>query len=126
MSVATQLKNITDKLQGYFSALSLNLTSTANALPSFEDYVSLLDYDEIYTQAVDGAERAANYATGALSDTVHQVIAINREFDIRSKTKSQYFSDGIVDSATDAANYQDMYGRYTNYYRGTAPEQMRD
>lgn len=122
MSAASQLKNIATVMAAYYNALSADLTSPG-ATPSFEDSVALLLYDEIYTEALLGSNRAASYSTGALTDTVHQVIAINREFDMRSQTKASYISAGVSDSGTDAANYQDLYGRYVNYFRGTAPEQ---
>jgi hypothetical protein len=123
MTVSAQLKNIAVTLANYFDALSVNLATPASSMPSFEDYVSLLDYSDIYVEALSGIDRAASYSTGALTDTVHQVIAINREFDMRAKTPAQYFADASVDAATDAQNYQDMYGRYFNYFRGTSPEQ---
>lgn len=110
-------------MAAYFNAVSLNLTSTANALPSFEDSVDSLLYDEILNEAILGANRAASYSTGALTDTVHQIIAINREFDMRTQTKASYITAAINDSGTDAVNYQDLYGRYFNYFRGTSPEQ---
>jgi len=87
MSANSQLKVIATTMADYYDALSANLADPNSALPSFEDAVGLLEYDEIYVQALDGTDRAANYATGALSDTVHQVIAINREFDMRAKGK---------------------------------------
>lgn len=123
MSAATQLKTFATTLAAYFKAISLNLTSTANALPSFEDSVNLLLYDEVFNAAILGANRAASYSTGALTDTVHQIIAINREFDMRTQTKAAYMAAAINDSGTDAVNYQDLYGRYFNYFRGTSPEQ---
>jgi hypothetical protein len=123
MSAATQLKNLSVKMAAYFNAVSLNLTNTANALPSFEDSAGSLDYDEILNEAILGANRAASYSTGALTDTVHQIIAITREFDMRTQTKAAYITAAINDSGTDAVNYQDLYGRYVNYFRGTAPEQ---
>lgn len=123
MSSITELRNITQQLSDYFSKLSLNLVNTANALPSFEDYSDLLVYDALYADAVFGTTRAASFTVGALADTVHQVIAVNREFAMRAKGKAFYFVDAQTDSGNDASAYDDMYGRYLNYMRGTSPEQ---
>lgn len=123
MTIKDQLKNISDTMSGYFTAVSTNLDTPASPTPSFEDVVSLLEYDELLVAAIEGVNRAANYATGGLTDIVHQVIAVNREFDMRAKSPAQYIEDGAVDAGTDSSVYNDIYGRYYNYLRGTSPEQ---
>lgn len=125
MSSVDQLEVITDKLIEYFDKVSLNLDSIANALPSFEDYIAFIVYDQILTDAVQGSDRAAAFSTGALVDTVHLATAIEREFDMRGKTKAEYFEDGIEDASNTADYARFLFGKYLNYYRGTSPEQAR-
>lgn len=126
MSSATQLRAITLKLRDYFNKVSLNLTSTGNALPSFEDYVADLIYDNIQTDAVQGSLRAASFSNGALADTVHLTAAIIREFGMRAKTRAMYYDDAESESGTMADYFDLLYGQYLNYYRGTSPEQGAD
>lgn len=126
MPAATELKAIRDSLSDYFTKLSDNLTSTANPLPSFEDYIASLVFDATLTDATQGAIRAASYSTGALVDAVHLFTAIQREFAMREQTKSDYFIAAIDDTDKVVGYFDDLYGKYLNYYRGTSPEQTRE
>lgn len=126
MASADQLRVITSTLHNYFNELSLNLLSTGNLLPSFEDFVAALAYDVIQTDAVQGSLRSASYSTGALSDSVHLVAAVIREFGMRSKLKAQYFEDAEFDADTIVGYIDALFGQYLNYYRGTSPEQGTD
>jgi hypothetical protein len=124
MTSVEELKQISDKLTDYFDKLGLNFENTSNALPSFEDYVASLVYNEILTKALEGADRVASYSIGSLVDTAHLVAAISREFDMRSSTKANYFSVSVDDMDNLTGYLNGLYGRYLNYYRGTSPEQQ--
>ena len=124
MSSMQQLTEITDAMREYFDALAQYFVSAGNPCPSFEDFVERLSYTDILTDAISGQDRAANFVTGALSDTVHKVMAVSREFGMRGKLKSTYYSDAEVDTTLDSETYADLYARYLNYYRGSAPEQV--
>jgi hypothetical protein len=82
MTAVEELKQIRDKLTDYFTKLGLNFANAASPLPSFEDYVAQLVYDQILTKGTEGADRVASYSTGSLVDTAHFVSAIQREFSI--------------------------------------------
>jgi len=118
-----QLKMITDGMNSYFTQLAAFFTSAGNPVPSFEDFYSLLVYDVVYTDAVNGADKAPSFVGGALADLVHQTMAIKREFDMRAKIKSDYYADAIAETGTTADYYTALYGLYRNYIRGAAPEQ---
>lgn len=118
-----QLKTITDGMNLYFTQLAAFFTSAGNPVPSFEDFTSTLVYDIIYTDAVNGTDKAPSFVGGALTDLVHQTMAIKREFDMRTKTKSDYYADAITETGITADYYTALYGLYRNYIRGGAPEQ---
>jgi hypothetical protein len=124
MTAVEELKQIRDQLTDYFTKLGLNFDNAASPLPSFEDYVAQLVYDQILTKATEGADRVASYSTGSLVDTAHFVSAIQREFDMRGSTKANYFSDSIDDTDNLISYLDGLYGKYLNYYRGTSPEQQ--
>ena len=126
MSSVDELHIITTKLAEYFTNISLNLDSTANSLPSFEDYIDFIIYDSILTDAQQGSDRAASFSTGALVDTVHLAAGLEREFEIRTKSKGDYFLEGEEDTDNAAIYIAELYGKYLNYYRGTSPEQAKE
>lgn len=126
MTPLQELDNTQTQLHTYFNALELNFTSTANPLPSFEDYNQLLDNSTTITAAQDGASRGASFAIGALVDHAHLVAAIQREFNMRAKSRALYFVDGQDDINKVLDYISFMHGSYTNYIRGKAPEQGRE
>lgn len=119
----SQLNTFAQGMKGYYSSLSLNLTLSSNALPMFEDVVGAFDYSEILRHALDNQRSSANFISGALVDTVHDIMAVQREFTIRTKGRSAYFSDAISDTTLDANYYDAFYVKNLNLFKGTSPEQ---
>jgi hypothetical protein len=124
MTSPVQLQEITTQLSTYFSRLQLYLNNPTNTPPSFEDFVELLNYEDVLTDALRGENRTASFVTGALADVVHIVIAIKREFNMRVKTKALYYVDGETDAAQVDDFYTALYAEYINFFRGAAPEQV--
>lgn len=126
MTSLAELDNNKTQLNIYFNALSLNLTSTSNLLPSFEDYNTLFATDSMMTDAMDGIGRGASYAIGALVDHIHLIAAIQREFNMRVKTRDLYFVDG-QDDVNKMLDYVDfMHGSYRSYMSGKSQEQEHE
>lgn len=123
MNSLAELTNTQTQLNAYFKALSLNLTSTANPLPSFEDYNQLLVSDSTMVAAQAGASQGASYAIGALVDHAHLLAAIDREFNMRAKPRALYFVDGHDDIIKLLDYISFMRGSYYNYIRGKSLEQ---
>lgn len=126
MSSFDELDTLEEKLVDYFDKVAANLASPAVALPSFEDYITDLSYDVLLTEAQAGAVRAANFSTGALVDTVHLIAAIQREFNMRSKGRIQYYADGEDDTSRTVNFIETLHAKYRNYLRGAAPEQAKE
>lgn len=126
MSSFTELATFETQLTAYFNLLGANLLTPSSPLPSFEDYSAALTYDVLLTEAQAGADRAASRSTGALVDSVHMIAAIQREFNMRTKTKVQYF----LDAGEDVSNVVDfvdfIQAKYRGYMKGTTPEQSRE
>ncbi len=125
MSSFTELDAFTDNLTEYLDLLSENYNDPTQTLPMFEDYIGNLNFDVLITEAQLGANGTANYTTGALVDTVHFIAAVLREFNLRSKSKGQYFVDGQddIDRTADFLDY--MNGLYTNFFKGKSPIQAK-
>lgn len=117
-----QLKTISLSLSDYYGKVS-SFASSGLTPPAFEDYIAFIDYPNILDDAVKGAERSSSYSNGALADTVHQAMSVNREFAIRTKTKAQYYADAVVDSARDSDFYKTNRAVLGNMFRATSPDQ---
>jgi len=126
MSSLLQIKDCFAALEEYHTAIKDNLVSTANALPSFEDYITRMEVPNVLVDSVASENRSSSFATGALTDTVHRADAVKREMNVRTKSKSAYFSDATDDLGTQTVFYKSMYAKYLNYIRRTSPEQAKD
>jgi hypothetical protein len=123
MASVDQLADIRDQLSDYYSQVSAFLSNASNTVPSFEDYVNLLKYEDILTDALGNKNSSASFTTGALMDTVHFVLAIKREFAMRASTKSTYYVNSTQDIDNNILQLESWYGEYFNYMRGTSPLQ---
>jgi hypothetical protein len=123
MSSALQLNDLATQLGTYNTQVQAFLTNPATAVPSFEDFIELLKYEDILTDALNDTTASANFTTGALVDTVQFVLGIIREFSMRSATKSAYYGDAIDDLGDKIASLEAWYGEYYNYFRGSSPIQ---
>lgn len=126
MSSFDELNTLEEQLSDYFDKLSANMANPSNPLPSFEDYIASLTYDTLLTEAQSGAILGSNYSTGASVDLCHLIAAIQREFRMRSRSKFLYFADAEDDSNRVIEYIDTLHGKYTNYLRGTAPEQGKE
>lgn len=119
----SQLETFTSGMKTYYKNLSLNLTTSSSAVPMFEDVIGTFDYSEILRHALDGQKASANFMTGAMVDTIHDIMAVQREFSIRSKTRAAYFTDAVSDAELDYNYYDAYYVNNLNLFKGTSPDQ---
>jgi hypothetical protein len=126
MSSSQELTDIIASLSEYFSLIQANLDDATEPLPSYEDYVEDLVYNDLLTDALVGVTKGASYATGAIVDTIHLANAIEREFAMRGKLRIQYYSDAEQDvgKVSDYLNF--MEGSYMSYIRGTSTDQFKE
>lgn len=126
MSSVTELDTLAGNLEDYFDLLQTNLETPSQPLPSFEDYIGNLIYDDLLTDAQAGSVRGPSFSIGAAVDAAHLVAAIQREFAMRSKSKIAYFADG-QDDVGKLLDYIDyMHGSYTGYMNGITPQQRQE
>ncbi len=118
-----QLKSYSLSMRDYYKALSAHFSDSTN-LPMFEDIVSTFDYSEIIKRAWENQKMSANFLTGSLVDTVHDIMAVQREFAIRVKTRASYFLDAPSDYISDADSYEAYYAINNNMFKGTSPDQI--
>lgn len=86
--------------------------------PEFSDVVASLDYSELHRIAVNGQMGNANYSDAAAIDNVHQMVAVGREYGLRTKGKLQYYGDGQNDALNESNFHATMKTMYVNMLRG--------
>ena len=98
-SAVGQAESSNDKLAKFFSDLNKfvkDLTGTVLP-PEFDDVATALDFSELHRMSTSRVADSASFENGAAIENIHLMVAINREFNLRSKTKLDYYSDAEND-----------------------------
>lgn len=120
-SSGAALQSFTVAMTTYFEAIAAYIDDpVTNLLPSFETTVNGFDYSVILAEALQGQNDNCSWRTGALVETVHLIVAIQREFTIRQKSKFEYYTDSQADSTLDASYYNALFPKLFSFYRGTS------
>src|SRR5579859_2539838 len=98
-----QAQTIYNQLAKYFSDMTTYLQS-GGACPNFSTYLTGVDYSELHRMTDQSQSGSANYPNGAAIESIHHITAVIREFGILTKSKADYYADGMNDS-TDESNY---------------------
>jgi hypothetical protein len=123
-SVLGQVDNINSKLAEYFSNLLKFVEGSSSLVfaPDFREYVALLDYSEVYRMATTRYQDSASFENGAAIENIHMVVAITREFSLRSKGKLEYYSDARSDYMSESNYYSTMQVFWTSMIKGNYVE----
>lgn len=89
---------------GYFSSASTAAQSGGN-FPEISDLLSSLDYSELHKVAALGQSASANSSYGAVIDTVHHIVGVQREAALIAKAKSAYYTDAQSESQQESDYY---------------------
>lgn len=107
----TQATTAYNQLSQYYTALA-NYLQTGTSYPNASDYLSSLDYSELYTIADLNQKGSSNYASGALIETIHHIIAVQRELGMTQLTKAQHYQNGGTDGTNEAEFYTSLSSQY--------------
>lgn len=102
-SAIGQAQTIYNQLAQYFSDMS-NYLNNGGACPDFTTYITSIDYSELHRVTDQAQSGSANYPNGSAIESIHHISSVLREFALRTKSKSNYYSDGAGDT-TDESNY---------------------
>ena len=101
----------------FFSELAEYLNGSGSC-PELADYLPQIDYTELHRFALSGQTGNASYPGAAAVEVVHHLVAVQREFGLRTKGKIQYYDDGQSETGNEAAYYDAMKLFYVNMLRG--------
>ena len=108
--VLGQAEAANDGLASYYNDLSKYLVDTTGTVlpPEFQDVVDKLDFSELHRMTFSKTNDAASYENGAAVENVHQMVAVIREFDMASKRKTDYYTDGGSEANRESDYYSNM------------------
>lgn len=112
-SAVGQAETANNQLAAYFSLMNKYIGSGGN-LPNFNDYVSTFDFSELHRMSTSRAGDTASYQNGAAIENINQMIAINREYDLRTKGKQAYYSDAESDFMQESNYYSTLMVFWVN------------
>ena len=120
-STFTQAQSNHKYLAAYFLAMNSFVTDDTGAtLPPdcSETLVSLLNMADLVTMTQARADDTASFQNGAAIESVHNVVSVVREFELRSKTKLAYYSDASADYMNDSNYWSTISAYYNNILSG--------
>ena len=120
-SPVDQAGTINTNLAQYFDSMQKFSSSSDGSapLPDFnKDVIEGIDYSELLRMTTTCASDAASYTNGAAIENVNHMVALNREFGLRSKTKLQYYADAQSDYLNESNFYAAMSTFWTNMMIG--------
>jgi hypothetical protein len=106
--------SVTEQISAIFSALSSYAGSKATAVagsgsfPGFTSMIPSLDASELDRYSNEAATSTANYSAGMAADATHLVAAALREYTIRARSKSDYYSNAVRELQTESGYYDSM------------------
>lgn len=118
----TQAQANNNYLSAYFAALNNFVSDNTGAtLPPncATTLTSLLSISQLLGMTLSRASDVSSFQNGAAIENVNNVVAITREFTLRSKTKTGYYSDASQDYQNDANYWNAMSSFYNNILSGT-------
>jgi hypothetical protein len=106
-SAVGQAETANDTLAGFFSDLNKFVRDLTGATlpPEFSDLVDSLDYSELLRMTTSRVSDAASFENGAAIENVHLMVAIVREYNLRSKSKLDYYNDAQSDYLSESTYY---------------------
>lgn len=108
----TQTTAAFGQMSSYYSDLASYISGQSSTYPSASTYFSDLDYSELFSIAAQTQRGSPNYANGALVETIHHVVAIQRELGLGSLTKYEHYQNGQSDGNTEADYYNMLSSQY--------------
>jgi hypothetical protein len=122
----TQTTTAFNQMSSYYSDLSSYLSGESTTYPTASDYLSSLDYSELFTIAAQTQRGSPNYANGALIETIHHITAVQRELGLGSLTKYEHYLDAQSDGTTESEYYTMLSNQYGYMVSGLGTAAVSD
>jgi hypothetical protein len=114
-----------NQLSQYFSDLASYL-NTGSSYPSASDYIENLDYSELFNISSLNQKGSSNYANGAAIETIHHIIAVQRELGMSGATKFQHYSNGGSDGTEESDYYASLSSQFGYVISGLGAAAVAD
>ena len=106
----SQSDDIYSSLSNFYSQASSGVSS--GVFPSLGSISTKLNYSELLTVASNGSGYGSNFMVGSAVETSHLAASLGREYAMRVKSKSEYYSDGQDEHSNEAKYYSSL--KYTH------------
>lgn len=113
-----QVDALNNGLAEYFSLMGKYLNGSNPTLPLISDYVVGLDYGELHRLAVQSGYDSPNYSTGAIIDSISQILSLQRDLGLSQKLKSDYYNDASAEYSNEANFYATLKVNVINSIKG--------
>lgn len=123
-SALGQAETSNDKMSEYFNDLNKYMVDTTGGVspPDFQDVIDAVDYSELHRMTYVRAEDSASYENGAAIENTHQCVALIREFDMASKRKTDYYTEGASEANRESEHYANLKVYWTSMLSGIYTE----
>jgi len=106
-SAVGQAQTIYNQLAQYFADMT-TYHLNGGACPDFSTYITSIDYSEIYRVTDQAQGGSASYPNGSAIESIHHIMAVLREYTLRTKTKAAYYLDGQGDATNESDYYSTL------------------
>lgn len=121
MTISNQTSSAMSGISTYFSGMSSYL-SNGGTMPDLGSLLSSLDYSELYNAAFLNQKGGSSYPNGTLIETVHHIVALQREYGMRTKSKADIYSDAQTDMDTESQYFDSLSSQYTYNVAGLSSD----
>ena len=117
--IISDLKSITKALGDYYNALNGFISDKTVVLPNLVDKLSGITTNNVLESASATRDSSNGFDRGAITDTVYKVAALTREVEIRSNSKSDYYTQAESDLNISVGKLAAIEGITLNRLRGS-------
>lgn len=111
---SSQSDAVYDGLSAYYKAVS-DAIQNGTPVPSAGDIAGSLSYTDLESMASLNSRGTPSYAVGSAVETTHLAASVLREYAIRVKPKSEYYSDGVKSHSSESDYFDKL-----KYMHGSA------
>jgi hypothetical protein len=119
-SVLGQIQTLNNTLSAYFQAMAAfaNDTTGSTQLPDFSTVADGLDHSELLRMTNSRTSDSASFQNGAAIENLSHSVAIIREYNMRTKSKVEFYQDAGTDFASDSGYYATKSSYYSSMLNG--------
>ena len=123
MAVREQVQSNMDVIITFLEAMESYMNDVSNAPPMFWDFIGQVDTTELEEYLLKKASGQANMVEAAVLDTLNNIKAWQRDYNIRKMTREDYFSDSNDTLSNELDYYSAIKEINAQYIIGTTSYQ---